>query len=464
MKSITVSLAEWGQDHLFRRVLRNSSYLIISNIVSALISLATARLLGVSDFGALGVITVFVSNINRLLSFRMSDVVVRYFGEYVARKEFDRAAALVKAAGLTEGVTSIAAYLILAILAPLGARYLVKDPQTTYLFLIFGVSILCNLTTETATGVLQVGNHYRSQAVINLIQTFLVAGVIVAAYIFHGGLFMTVLAYLIGKAVLGLGPIIVAVVQLRKMLGPGWWNAPLSLLPPRKELVQFAVSTNLSGTVNMLARDNDQLWVSLFFSTTEAAYYKVAMILINLVVTPITPFINAVYPEINKTVVKRQWDQLIQLLKRVTGVAGAWTGAVALGLLLFGRQVFFSPWSILGHPVLLFGKQVIVFKASYLPAYPGVLFLLIGFGIANTLFWNRPLLLALGLPDYPLKVSVWGAIAKLGLTLVFVPLFGYLGAATLLSGYLAITVGLNVWKGMEQIRRMRSLELVGVAE
>src|SRR5512142_801309 len=122
-------LTSWLQDRLLRRVLRNSSYLFISNVISALMVLLTTRLLGVSAFGELGIITVFVSNVNRLLSFRMGDLVVRYLGEYVARKEYDRAGALVKAAGLAEGITSLVAYALLFLLAPLGARIFIKDPN-----------------------------------------------------------------------------------------------------------------------------------------------------------------------------------------------------------------------------------------------------------------------------------------------------------------------------------------------
>ena len=44
-----------------------------------------------------------------------------------------------------------------------------------------------------------------------------------------------------------------------------------------------------------------------------------------------------------------------------------------------------------------------VYGAGYAPAYPAVVILLVGYGFANIFQWNRPLLLALGMPSFPLK-------------------------------------------------------------
>jgi O-antigen/teichoic acid export membrane protein len=467
LKSVWQRAVTWSEDIILRRVMRNSSYLFLSNAVSALMVILTTRLLGVSSFGALGAITAFVSGVNRLLSFRMSDVVVRYMGEYMARKEYDRAAALVKAAGLIEGLTSIAAYAVLVVLAPLGARYIIKDVSITPLLILYGLSILGNITTETATGVLQVTNHYRSQALINLIQTFVVAGIIAAAFFTHSGLMVVVVAYLIGKMILGLGPIGVALYHMNKIFGARWWRAPLSQLPPRRELMRFGVSTNLSGTVNLVVRDSEVLWITYFLDTTFAGYYKAALTLIQLMVLPITPFVNTTYPELNKAIVMRKWDNLRELLQRVTTIAGGWTVAVALGLILVGRQLIFTPWAVLGHPILLFGKTFSPLKPTFLPAYPAMLILLIGFGMANILFWNRSLCLALGLPDYPLKVYLWGMAAKVALAFWLIPLAGsngYLVEAGLLSGFFVLTVGLTVWRGLSEVRRISALEPAEVAE
>ena len=230
--------SKFKRDNTLGRVVRNSGLLFISNAISAVISIVTANILGVASFGALGIIITFVSSVNRLLSFRMSELVVRYMGEYVEKGEKEKASAIVKAAGLSEAVTSLFAFGVLALLAPVGATYIAKDATTAPLFFLYGISILGLILSETSTGVLQVGNFYLSQSVINLIQSIVTAVVIVFAYFSRGGITMVLWGYLAGKLIAGLGPVMIALIRLPKILGKGWWKASMKNLPPLKDFRQ----------------------------------------------------------------------------------------------------------------------------------------------------------------------------------------------------------------------------------
>lgn len=452
MSRLAAIAQSWMQDHLLRRVVRNSTYLFASNVIAAILSIVTANLLGVAVFGLLGIITGFVSNVNRLLSFRMGDVVVKYMGESLARGEKERAAAVVKLASLVEAGTSLLAFGALALLAPLGAKYFAKDAALAPLFMVYGLSILANITTETATGVLQVTNHFRSQALINLAQSVVVAVLVLLIAARGASLELVLLAYLAGKVVMGLGPILVAFYWLPRALGAGWWRADLKLLPPWRELTKFAISTNFSGTINVFARDSEVQWVGFFFDNTVAGYYKTALAIINLVVMPINPFIGTTYPEITRAIASKQWARLRKLLRRVTLIASAWTGAVAFGLLLLGRQVLFNTWTLFGHPFH-------IYSSSFLPAFDVLLVVLVGYGAANILFWNRPLLLAQGMAGYALKVSFWSMLGKVALALILLPGAGYMMEAVLLSGYFCISVGVMVWQGLKTVRQTEALDL-----
>ena len=446
------SLSSWRQDRILGRVLKNSSYLFVSYALGAVLTILTANLLGVAEFGILGTVTVFVTNINRLFSFRMGEMVVKYMGGALARGETERAAAAVKAAMLVEAVTSLVAFAALALLAPLGAQYFAKDPQTTPLFLLYGISILLNAITESSTGVLQVTNHYRSQAMINFFQTVLLAVLLGLAAVYHAGLLEVLAVYLFGKVIIGLGPVVVAFHWLPQVLGRGWWRVSLAVLPSWREMLRFSISTNFNGTVNLVARDSEIPIVSFFFGTQAAGYYKIALALINLIVMPINPFISTTYPEITRTFANREWSRLRTLLRRVTLISGSWTAFVAMGLLVVGRPLLFQPWRVLGHTFAVL--------QGYLPAYPLLLVLLLGYGVANIFFWNRPLLLAQGLAEYPLKISFWAMLGKVALMFVLLPRAGYLAEAYLLSGYLVISVGLIVWRGLREVNRAAGASLL----
>lgn len=439
-------IRSWGKDIVLKKVIGNSAYLFGGQAISAVLSILTANLLGVASFGELGVVIGFVTNVNRLLSFRMADFVVRYVGKYLANDERRKAAAVIKVAALTELATSLFAYLVLVLLSGWGAASFVKDPTTRPLFIIYGIAILGNVMAETSNGALQVTGHFRSQALLNLFQSLLTAGLFLWVFLKQGGIYPVMLVYLAGKLVLGIGPVLLALYWLPKSLGKGWWRTPMrGNLPERKPMVRFALSTNFSSIVTILARDSEVLWVSYFFDTTVAGYFKVALAIINLVVMPITPFISTTYPEITRHVTKKKWDELKVLLRRVTTISGVWTGAVATGLLLLGYQLLFSPWS-------LFGRTIYIYKTGYEPAYGVLLVLLVGYGVANIFFWDRSLLLSFGRAELPLKVSFFAMLGKVLLAVLIVPVLGYMAEAALFSAYFVISVGILVFRGIAEVR------------
>lgn len=444
-------LQSWKRDPHLARILRNSSFLFASYAIGAFLTILTARLLGVADFGILGIVTVFVTNINRLFSFRMGEVVVRYMGEALAQQNRARASAVVKAAFLAEAGTSVIAFVILIFLAPVGAAYFAKDPSSVSLFLLYGISILFNVISESSLGVLQVTNHYKSQALINFAQAVLVAALLGLAAVYKADIFTVTIIYLIGKAILGVGPALVAFYWLPRELGDDWGKLSFTALPPIREMIRFSINTNFNGTVTMLARDSEIPIVSFFFGAAGAGYYKIALALINMVVQPINPFISTTYPEITRLCATQDWSRLRSLLRRVTIIAAAWTGAVTVGLILFGRPLLFAPWHLFGRTINLLSE--------YAPAYPLVLILMVGYGAANIFFWNRPLLLAQGQAAYPFRVSLLALVVKLLLTILLLPKAGIWGAAGLLSGYLLSTVALIAWRGLRGIRQSQAVHL-----
>ncbi len=446
MNFLKNTFSEWKQDNLLRKVVRNSGYLFVGNTLSTVVqSILSARLLGILGFGILGVVTEFATNINRLLSFRMGELVVKYMGQFLTEGRKDRAAAVFKAAVLLETGSALIAYLLLLLLAPLAASVIIKDASMAPLISFYALAMLANFATEAATGFLQVTDRFRSQALINFFQSLLTAGLIVYAYFSHGDIWLVLGAYLAGKVFNGLTLAGYAFWRARQTLGPGWWRASFKLLPPRREFWQFAWSTNLSGTVTMVTRDSESVWLSLLLSPLAAGYYKTAKAVINLVTVPITPFITAAYPAINRSVAEKAWARLRDLLKKLTIISGAWTGAVSLGLFVFGH------WLI-----------ATFYGAEFAPSYPAMLILLIGFGFANIFYWNRNLLLSLGLPVHPLKVTALAGAAKLLLTFLLVPRFGYLMEAALMSAFFVVSIGLIVLRGLRQVRaEQREASLTG---
>jgi len=426
------------QDPLLQRVARNTGYLFGGNSITMVLSMVqsifAARLLGIFDFGVLGTITVFATTINRFFSFRMGEVVIKYLGDYLEENRLDRAATIIKTSFLVEAASSILAYLLLVLLSPWAASHLADDPQSARYFIIYGLFILGNFASETSTGILQVDNKFKQQALLTIAQSVLTAGMILAAFFTGGGLMVVLLAYLAGKIVLGLGPFILALRSVNNLVGEGWWHrSSRDLLPPWKDLRTFGLTGNLSATINLVVRDSEVLWVAYFLSPLEVGYYKVALAIINVVLMPINPLISTTFPEISRSVAGRRWEVLRNLLKKITLISAGWTVFTAAVLLFFGRWL-----------IMIYGQE-------YLPAYPALLILVIGFGTANIFFWNRPLLLALGMPKVPFNVTLTAGLAKVLLAFPLIPRYGYLAEAALITVYFVVSVIIITVIGIKQI-------------
>jgi len=192
------------ENQLFRRIVKNSGYLFSTTGISAALSMLQgiliARLLGVENFGILGTIITFTSVVNKLASFRMSELVIKYVGQYSENEDHISAAAVYKMATLVEMITSFVAFGIIYLLAPLGAIYLIKDPSTTIYFQIYGLIILSNMIAESSIGLLQIFDRFRRIAIVNLGASFFTLLIVLLVYSLHGSLFGILLAYIGGKS------------------------------------------------------------------------------------------------------------------------------------------------------------------------------------------------------------------------------------------------------------------------
>jgi O-antigen/teichoic acid export membrane protein len=429
----------WKQDKVLGVVMRNTGYLFSGNALSmgltAIQGFLAAAMLGPANYGMLGIITVFASSVNRLLSFRMGDVVVKYAGQYLALGQKDKAAAVIKAAGITEGLTSITAYLVLALLAPLAATYFVHDPTTVPWILFYGLSLLGALIAETSTAVLQVGNHFRSQAFLVFLQSAATTGWIAVAFFTKGDVFEVLNAYLAGKLIYNIGLTVMAVMWTTPLLGKGWWKMPFSLIDNKGQVAKYAVSTNLSSTINTIIRDSEVMWVGFLTTPLQAGYYKFALAVINDAYLPINSFVSTTFPQIAQSVVRHEWKSLKRLLTRTSAISAVWNLACGVGLVVVGS------WALGWYK-----------GGAYLPALPAMLVLVVGMGIPNIFFWNRPLLLAFGKANYPLVVNTVVGAAKTVLMFALVPMYGFMTQTLLLSGYFLISVGMLTWRGLQEMR------------
>ncbi len=431
-------LSKFKDDPLFGKVLRSSGKLLSANTISLGLSVLqgvmVARLLAPEGLGLIRVIMVYASTVNSILSFRMSELVVRYGSEYLAKNEKDKAAAIIKAAGITEALVSLLAFIVVFFTAGIAEKYFTETTGIAWMFTIYALGLLASFNLETSTGVLQVTHKIELQGVFNLTQNIIATLIIGAAFLWNGTLLVVLGAYLFGKVILGLGMFIAAQMQLQKHLGSGWWKVSLSNLTSTRELIRFAVSSNISATIIKIFRESELLWAALFLPTSVVGLYSVAYAIVSFIAIPADPLISTTFPEINRLIVQKAWPQLKDFLRKITTLSFAYNLMIGIGFAVFGR------WIIL-----------IYSGSEFLGAYPALVALTIGMVFNYILFWNRPLLLSLGLPDFPIWVTLAVGIFKVSLAFWLIPKYGIVAAGALLSFYYIASVGIMALRGVQKI-------------
>lgn len=437
-----------NENPIFSRFLKNSGYMFSSSTISvglvAVQSILAASLLGSSQLGLITLAISSVTTINQIFSFRMGEFVIRFFTKAKEEHGLQHAVAVIKSSILVESITSVLAFIFLFLIAPVAAPLFATkfDPELlTPLIQLFGISILANLFTETANGVLRVTNHYKTQAAIGLIQSILTFSIILLAFIFKWGFLVVLLAYLVGKIFIGVSPMLMALRVMPREFGSGWWKTRLSILTSIKEMTRFVVSTNLSGTIKQLSNESEPLWIGFFIDEGAVGLYKVAMSVANLLTIPITPIIQTAFPEITRSVVTKKWSQLRRLLRQITLVSSIWTVPATLFLIIFGKWIL----KTLYHP-------------EFLSAYLPMVILLAGYALTNIYFWNRSLLLSFGKANIALLVLAVGGLLKMALAFVVVPVYGINGEAALLSGYFILSTGVMIIFGYAVIKKSEKAE------
>jgi len=435
------------ETEILRRIVKNSSYLVSASGFTAALGFVqgifVARLLGPAGVGLFSAVRSFTGVANRFASFRIHEMVVRYVRLYEERGDQEKAAAVFKIAGVLEMAGALIAFAIIWGLASVGARLFGQDPASTPLFVLYGSVVLINLLFESATGLLQVFDRFRVMAIITAVQGVFTLVFVVAAYWMQASLGGVVLAYVGGKFLGGLATTVAAFMTAGREWGWMWWRVPLQVLQEdRRNLLTFAFSTNASGTISLVAKDSEALWVSGFLGTTQAGFYSVALWLVGILQIPISPLPSTTYPEISREIVRRDWKNVRFVLRRGSWLAAVYSLPVTLGLITLG-------WWLIPF----------VYGVDFAPAYPVLVILLIGYTFTNIFYWNRIALLALNRPVFPTIVNFSGMLLKVAGIFWLASKFGALAFAGLLSGYFIFTVGAAAARVILDLRQRESVEL-----
>lgn len=404
-------MKHWFDDHSFRSLVRNSSYLAISRAVAGVAVLATLALagrgLGVALFGLLVLIHSYAQAASGITKFQSWQLVVRYGGPALAGGDplaFQRATGFAFALDVTSGIIGMVAAMLLL---PLLAGWFGIPPAYLPLAIVY-CALLPTMAAAAPSGVLRALDRFDllswqgtfqpiSRALLTLIawQLALPFPAYVAIWFITdlaGDLFLWFLA--------------IRELHRRGLLGGIRPTFSARGLP---QVWRFAINVNLTASLNAAWGPAARLLIGALLSPAAAGLYRIALSLADTAQRPTDLLGKAFYPEVMRLDPATRQPWLLMLRGMALSTLLGLAGCLIVGLL--GRQ-------LLG----------LIFGAEFVAAYP-VLVVLIGAPLlAMIAFPMAPMLYALDRANLPLVGSAVGALAYLAAIFPLATHFGLIGA------------------------------------
>jgi O-antigen/teichoic acid export membrane protein len=438
-------MKHWFKDQHFRSLLKNSSYLAMSRVVSAIASLATislsAHALGVLLLGSLILITSYARAVSGIAKFQSWQLIVRYGGRAL-HGQIDDFKASTGFAFALDLVSGIGGMLVGVAILPFIATWIGIGRDHLWLAMLY-CTLLPTYAAATPDGVLRALDRFDLiswQSTVTpigrviLISAAYLAGAPFIAYVaawyatdLAGDLYSWFLAWreLKRRGLLeGIRP------TLNPETLPGAWR--------------FAIHVNLNASVQAVWGPIARLVVGGLLGAAGAALFRVASSLSDSASKPADLLGKAFYPEIVRMDLstKKPWKLMLRGTVLASGAA-----VIAIVILLLGGKQIVS---------VLFGKE-------FLGAYDALVILMVVPFISIFSFPLPPMLYALDRPDAPVRARLTGtaiffiSIAPLSWS------FGVVGAAIAFVLGSFATAAVMMLQLLQEYRRVRANKVAPTA-
>jgi O-antigen/teichoic acid export membrane protein len=434
------------KNETIRRIVENAGYLVSAQGVSILIGLVqpvlVLNMIGPAEWALIKNIQTFSNNANRITSFRINEMVVSYFRSYEEQGQRDKAIAIYKLAGMLEMLGAGVAFILIWFLAPWGAEFFGDAPGTQPLWMIFGTVVLLNFLLDSSKGLLQALNLFPVNALINASQSVVTFLLVVLVFFTRDGSLLDIfMVYYFGKAFGALAYTAIGLKTAFNNWGSGWWRTPLSVLrEDLRGILNFSFNTNLTSTISLVTRDSESLWVSSILGLEAAGYYAFALNISKQLQSPILHLANTAYPELSREITRKRWGETKDILRRISRLGVVYSLPIIGLLMLAGRPVI--SWVL----------------PDWLPAYPLMLILVLGFSFESGLIWNRVTLLALKRATFPTIINLVGLVLKVAVIFLLVAQYGEAAFAWAMVAYMVLTVGSTALRAVLDINQREQID------
>lgn len=414
-------------DTLFRRLARNTGWLIGGKAANAVLSLAVlavaARALGPDGLGRLVLLHALVQLVAELVKFQSWQGVVRYGAAALEAGRHDRLASLVGFTLLLDAASAAMGVLVLVAAGPLLARWLDWPPELAAVLPYYGTAVVF-LVAGTATGLLRLFDRFdllAAQSAVGNAVRLTGAGL---AWALGGGLEAFALAWWLAAAAAGVMPFLPA-ARLLGCRGRPRLVWPRGLRTDDPGILRFFLLTSANSIIALAPSHLATLVVGDLLGPAAAGLFRVAKQIADAAAKPVEFLSQAAFPEAARLSARDQPARLRRMLGRLVLVAGGW--AVAAATLLGGA----------GEILLR-----LVAGDPFAAAAPVLAALAVAAGLVMAAAPLEPVLIAMGRAGTVVALKGGAAVLHVGLLVVLARQAGLagVGLAAILAAGLSLTL------------------------
>ncbi len=322
-----------------RRVARQTFWMgtmtaatVVGGVVQTFFS---ARILGPEGFGILAVIAAVTGLVQLVLSVPGGDTVTTFVTRsLVADRPAEAERTLRFALVVSQGL-SLAAWIIIAVVARTAHDLLGIDDAHTEAMLLYGLTVVFSATGSETMAVLRLANRVPLGLAVTVAAVVTRVGLHAAIWLTGGSLLEVVFAHVAGAAVQSGGMLVAAAASISKAGLPGLLRSRSVRVPP--DVLKFQAGMFARTTVGALNRHLDALLLTQFVGAADIGLYRGGRRIIDVAKQPVKKMQLGVKVEYSRLWFSGQGPALGSMILRFTLLSTV-LAAAGFGLLALAHE------------------------------------------------------------------------------------------------------------------------------
>lgn len=410
-------MGRWRElfDVRLRRILRDSSIMLVATAVSGVLGLVqvmlVTRLLGADRYGQLALIIAISQSVRQFMGVRIWEWAMKEFARAHTLRDAAVGAAVVRRGLLSSAAVNLLAFVIVVLAARFAAGRFVKDPTAWTLVIGYGVVLLVSWTYDTAFAVLRVAGHFRFLAAQQIGMSLLRIVVTGGAVLMWRRLDVTIASYVVVELLASLWLSAMAARTFRRELGASFWSLRRAPTPRDVTMTRLVIIGSVMDTLKLAATRLDILILGWWSAPVAVANYQAAWNFLDVAARVTQPITMVAFADLAKLGAAGEGKEIVRVVGKLSLFAFAVTLPACVLLYLL------APW---------------ICHLVYGPGFPdaaGLLQILSFSLLWLTGLWMLPSFVSIGKPTWGLEVVGIMTAIKLVLLAVLTPAHGATGVA-----------------------------------